>query len=284
MLIGVVSGLSAAAAILLCVVLNAFDGFLWLLLMPVGFVVTFAVCAGLWFVMMLIMAKCVKMDKPQEIDDPFYRLVVNLTVEALVPVLQVHIKTEGLELVPKSGRFLLVCNHLHDTDPVVLLWAMRKSQLAFISKREVDEKFLVGPFLRKILGQPINRENDKEALKTILNCIRLIKEDKASIGVFPEGYVSKEHKLHPFRSGVFKIAQKAKVPIVVCTIRNTYHIYKNIPKLKPTDVELHILGVIPAEELEGVTAVDVGNRVYHMMAEDLGPDLVLQQTEETENA
>ncbi len=283
MLIGIFSGLSAAAAILLCVVLNAFDGFLWLLLMPAGFVGGFAVLAGLWFLMMLIMAQCVKMDKPQEKDSPFYRLVVDLTVEALVPVLQVHIKTEGLERVPKHGRFLLVCNHLHDTDPVVLLWAMRKSQLAFISKREVDEKFLVGPFLHKILGQPINRENDREALKTILNCIRLIKEDRASIGVFPEGYVSKEHKLHPFRSGVFKIAQKAKVPVVVCTIRNTHHIYKNIPKLKPTDVELHVVGVIGAEELEGVTAVEVGHRVYEMMAEDLGPELVLPQTGETEN-
>ena len=90
-------------------------------------------------------------------------------------------------------------------------------------------------------------------------------------------------KLHPFRSGVFKIAQKAKVPIVVCTIQNTNKVFANIKKLKPTDVHLHLLGVIPAEELVGVSAVDIGNRVHAMMAEDLGPDLVLQEISDEEN-
>ena len=102
-----------------------------------------------------------------------------------------------------SGRFLLVCNHLHEIDPAVLLRAFPKSQLAFISKREVSNMFLVGKFLHKMLGQPINRENDREALKTILNCIRLLDEDKASVAVFPEGGIRGGHVLHPLRHGVF---------------------------------------------------------------------------------
>ena len=281
MLIGLFSGVSAMVGVLVCVLSGAFGGFGWLWVLPVCFAGCFLVLAALWFVMMLIMAKRVDMDKPQESDSPFYRWVIKHTIDALVPVLQIHIRTQGLEQIPKDGRFLLVCNHLHDTDPVILLWAFRKSGLAFISKREVDRMFLVGPFLHKILGQAINRENDREALKTILNCIRLIKEDKASVAVFPEGYVSKEHKLHHFRSGVFKIAQKAKVPVVVCTLRDTHHIYANLPKLKPCYVELHLVGVIPAEELESVTAVEVGNRAYEMMANDLGPDLVLPLEENT---
>ena len=280
MLIGLFSGLSAAMGVLVCASTGAFDGFRWLWLLPACFFGSFLVLAALWFAMMLVMAKCVDLEKTQESDNRFYRAVITLTIEALVPILQVRIRTEGLEQIPKKGRFLLVCNHLHDTDPVVLLTAFGKCGLAFISKREVDEMFLVGPFLHKILGQAINRENDREALKTILNCIRLIKEDKASVAVFPEGYVSKEHQLHPFRSGVFKIAQKAKVPVVVCTLRNTHHIYANLFK-RPTDVELRLVGVIPAEELEGVTAVEVGHRAYEMMAKDLGPDLVLPLEENT---
>lgn len=281
MLIGIVSGISATVGILTCDATGAFYGFGWLWLLPLCFVLSFAVLAGIWFLILLIMAKAVDMEKPQEKDDSFYRYILRLTIDALVTVLQITIHTEGVENIPRDGRFLLVCNHLHDTDPVVLMWAFRNSQLAFISKREVNDMFLVGPFLHKILGQPINRENDKEALKTILNCIRIIKEDKASIAVFPEGYVSKEHRLHPFRSGVFKIAQKAEVPIVVCTLRNTHYIYKNMPKLKPTEVHLHLVGVIPAEEIKGVTAVEVGHHAYEMMAADLGPDLVLPpETEE----
>ena len=103
-------------------------------------------------------------------------------------------------------------------------------------------------------------------------------EDKASIAVFPEGYIHGDNLLHPFRSGVFKIAQKANVPIVVCTMQNTQKVKKNMPHLKPTDVHLHLVGILSPEDCQSMTTVDIGNRVHQMMAEDLGPDLVLQET------
>ena len=81
-----------------------------------------------------------------------------------------------------------------------------------------------------------------------------------------------------FRSGVVKIAQKTKVPIVVCTVQNTPMVKKNMGKLKPTNIHLHIVGVIQPEAYENLTTVDIADRVHGMMAEDLGPDLVLKET------
>ena len=98
-----------------------------------------------------------------------------------------------------------------------------------------------------------------------------------SVAVFPEGYTSKDGLLHPFRSGVFKIAQKTKVPIVVCTVRNTNKVFRNIKHLKSTDVHLHLVGVLQPEQLEEMTTVEVASLVHQMMAEDLGPALVLQE-------
>ena len=172
---------------------------------------------------------------------------------------------------------MLVCNHLNDIDPVVLMTVFRKSQLAFISKRENDEKFLIGPFLHKILCQPINRENDREALKTILKCVELLKEDKVSVGVFPEGYVSLDYLLHPFRAGVFKIAQKANVPVVVCTLQNTQKVVPSVKKLKPAEVQVHLLDVIPAEDVKAVSTIQLAERIHTMMAQDLGPENVLHE-------
>jgi 1-acyl-sn-glycerol-3-phosphate acyltransferase len=150
-------------------------------------------------------------------------------------------------------------------DPLTLLMYFSKYQLAFISKRENASMFIVGKLMHKLMCQMINRENDREALKTILTCIRLIKEDEVSIGVFPEGYTSMDGLLHPFRSGVFKIAQKANVPIVVCTLRDTQYALKNAMKLKRSVVELRLLDVIPAEDLKGRTAVDIGS-IYLLRA------------------
>ena len=36
---------------------------------------------------------------------------------------------------------------------------------------------------------------------------------------------------------------------------------------------------LPAEDLKGRTAVDIGDQVHKMMADDLGPDLVLKTEE-----
>ncbi len=276
MLIGIFTVLSVAIALGLCFFTGSFATLHFLWVLPLSFLVSLVLFALGTFAFLLIACKLVDLEKPQEEDDPFYRSMAYAIIDAVSTLAQMHVHTEGLELTPKDGRFLLVCNHINDIDPAVLLKFFKKSQLAFISKRENRTKFIIGPVMHKIMCQPINRENDREALKTILNCIRLIKEDKVSIGVFPEGYTSLDGLLHPFRSGVFKIAQKAGVPIVVCTLQNTQYVLKNALKLKPTTVELHLVGVIGAEELKGRTAVDIGEQVHKMMADDLGPDKVLQ--------
>lgn len=270
--------LSAIGAVALCLITEAFAGLSWLWLLPAGFVGSFLALLVLLFALVLIMTALVDMEKPETKDSGFYRAVIHGIISLGIPLLLVRLHEEGLEKkIP--GKCLVVCNHLHELDPVFLLRAFKEKRLAFISKREVTDMFIVGKFLHKIRGQFINRENDREALKTILNCIRIIKEDDASVAVFPEGYCSNDKKLHPLRSGVFKIALKTKAPIVVCTLQNTHLILKNAMKLKPTDVHMHLVGVIPAEELESLTAVEVGNRVHKMMADDLGPDLVLQVEE-----
>ena len=276
MLFGAFLGISCLVALLICWGTGAFVTLGWLWLLPVSFVGSFLVLLIAFFVMVVIMSVLVDMEKSYETDAPFYRWTIHQAAKILIPLLRIRIHNQGLEKAPKDGRFLLVSNHLYDIDPVVLMLAFPKSTLAFISKRENDEKFIIGPFLRKIMCQPINRENDREALKTILKCIDLIKKDRTSVGVFPEGYVSPDRRLHSFRHGVFKIALRAKVPVVVCTLRNTYKVIENAKKGKPTDVEMHLVDVIPAEKLQDMTTVELGNMVYDLMARDLGPDLVQQ--------
>ena len=272
MLIAVVSLLSILLSALWCGNRGAFQSFAWLWQLPAGFVGAFLIQAALIFLIVWILSKTIDLEKEQEEDSKFFRWLLGILSEAAHTILLMRVHTKGLENTPKDGRFMLVCNHLNDFDPIVLIHYFRHSQLAFISKRENADRFIVGTLMHRIMCQPINRENDREALKTILNCIRLLKEDKVSIGVFPEGYTSLDHKFHNFRPGVFKIAQKAKVPIVVCTVTNTFKVMGNLKKLKPTDIDLHLLAVIPPEELEGVTAVDISNRIHAIMAEDLGPE------------
>ena len=205
-------------------------------------------------------------------DSRFYRTLTDLYIELIISLAGIRFETKGLENRPEAGRFFLVSNHLHEIDPAILMHFFPKAQLAFIAKKEAAEMFLIGKLLPRILGQFLNRENDREALKTILKCIALLKADEASVGVFPEGGINQQRKFKQLKPGAFKIAQKAKVPIVVCTLQNTQHVVSNLLKLKRTTVTVHLLEVISPQWMEGKTTVEIADYVHSIMAADLGPE------------
>jgi 1-acyl-sn-glycerol-3-phosphate acyltransferase len=244
-----------------------------------GFVAAVAAFIGGWIAWLLVAAAllliaCVAVDKEkeQENDSKFYRWLLHLWVEFIITIGRVKVICQGAEKLPKDGRFLLVCNHQSDIDPALLMHCFPKGQLAFIGKKETKDMPLIGSMMHKLLCQFINRENDREALKTILKCIQIVKEDKASIGVFPEGYVSLDGKLRHFRGGVFKIAQKADVPVVVCTLRDAKNAMDRLLRLEASQVEVHLVEVISAEEAKSMTTVDLGERIYESMIADLGEE------------
>ena len=276
MLLGIITAVSALSAALICV--GPGNGSVWALL--AGFAGTFVLGLVVAFLFFFVMCKRVDTSVVQEHDSPFYRKMAEHYIRAIVKILRIKVHTQGMEQLPKEGRYLLVCNHLCIADPVMLLHCFYKSQLAFISKKENNDMFLIGQLMHKLLCQLINRENDREALKTILNCIQILKDDKASIAVFPEGYCSEDGLLHKLKPGVFKIAQKTNVPIVVCTLRGTSDVIPNMKKLKPSSVQMHLVGVVQPEEFAGKTTVDISERVFRMMADDLGPELVIPQEPE----
>ncbi len=271
MLIKSVALLSALAAVLVCALAGGFTGLGWLWMLPVSFAGAFVLSAVVLFLMAWIPSKFVDGDKEVENDNPYFRWMATWYAPAVFTLLRTKIQVTGLEKLPKEGRFMVVCNHIDNLDSGVLLAVMNKSQLAFIAKKETRDMFLIGPLMSKILCQFLDRENDRAALKTILRCIEILKEDKASIAGFPEGGVIEDGKaLHHFRNGIFKIAQRTGVPIVVCTIRGTTTILDNFLHGRKSAVDLRLLDVIPAEETRGVRTDIIGRRVYNIMAPDLG--------------
>ena len=206
-------------------------------------------------------------------DNPYFRTIVRLYAPAVFSLLLTKIKVTGLEKVPTDRRFMLVCNHIADLDSGVMLQAFRNYQLGFLAKKETRNMPIIGRIMGHIGCQFLDRENDRNALKVIINAIRLIKDDQVSIMAFPEGAIIEDgKKLHHFRSGVFKVAMKPQVPVVVCTIRGTPDILPNIRRLKPSKVDLRVLDVVTPEQYAGMRTPELADKVYHIMRADLGPE------------
>ena len=277
MLLNFIYLFSALASAGLCGLTGSFGTGRWMWLLPLGFVGSFLLCMLVCFLIVAYQTWRTDVSKEPEQDDPLIRGIVRYYAPAVYRLLGCKIETVGAEKLPKDGRFLLVSNHLCDLDPGFFLQTFCDAQLAFIAKKEVMDMPIVGILMRRLLCQFVNRENDREALKTILKCISILKEDLSNIAVFPEGRKSTDQfLLHHFRPGVFKIAQKANVPIVVCTLNGSQNILPNAKRLRRTRIQLHLLEVIPAEELKGVTTVDIAARVHAIMAADLGAEFVAE--------
>ena len=212
---------------------------------PVFFAGSFLALVLLFLLVVLI--SCLFVDPKKLLEKPsgYFRFLLNEFCRLALALGGVHVNVTGLEKVPRDSRFLLVSNHRFAFDPLVFYSSMPWADLAFLSKKENFSIFVVAQIMREVLCLPLDRENDREALKAILKAIQFLKEDKCSIVVFPEGGTSKSGLLQPFRNGAFKIAQKAGVPIVVCALTNTKAILKNMFRRK-TDVYLDVLDVVPA--------------------------------------
>ncbi len=235
-------------------------------LVPVVLVVSFVALIILHIAVLAISILFVNLNRPAR-DTNFFRALIKGFLQMAFPILRVKAHITGIEKIPDGEPFLLVSNHIHDLDPAIIYYAVPDSRLAFIAKREVRDLFpFVYKALHKLSGLPIDRENNREAAKTIINATKLIKEKTNSVAVFPEGYVSKSGELLPIRNGALKMATKSQSKIVVCTLWGTKDIPKNLFKRK-TDIYFDVLEVI--DTADNTHTSDLGEQIHTLMEDSL---------------
>lgn len=234
----------------------------------IGFFLSFILVHLGWFLLSFVF---VSLKSDQDKGAKYYRFVLKVTLPLIVSIARVKINLSGMspEDVPNDREMLFVCNHQHDFDPAIIWSVFPDSEIGFIGKKDIYEKMpLIAKIMHKLYGLPIDRENNREAAKTIIGAIKLLKDKKASVAIFPEGYTSKNCELLPFRNGAFKIALKANVPIVVCAINGT----RRIPKRmiwRGCEVDFKIIEVIYPEQFAGMDTSEIGDMIHPKMEKAL---------------
>ena len=197
------------------------------------------------------------------------RLYDYMAGSILITMTGIRPHLSGLEKIPLDRRFLLICNHRSGYDPMFMLGTLYKYNLGFVSKPSNIRIPVIGHMAVGAGGLTIDRENNREALKTINIASRYILDHICSICIFPEGTRSKTGDLGPFHAGSFKIAQKAKAPVVVACISGTEAVKKNFLR-GGTDVYLDILDVIPEEKVLSSKTVELAEYSRGLILEKLG--------------
>lgn len=199
-----------------------------------------------------------------DVHSRFCRGLLEFTTGWALFSLGVKIVVNGAEKLPEIGRFLMVANHVSNFDPLVMWYAFRGREIAFVSKPENFSIPGYGRLIRKCCFLAIDRSNARRAIRTIYRAANLLENDVVSIGVFPEGTRNREGGLLPFHNGVFQIAQRAGVPLIDVVVRNTQDISTRAP-WRTTRVVLDVLCVRSAEELSSVRSGELGEQIHAEM-------------------
>ncbi|MEA4115310.1 lysophospholipid acyltransferase family protein [Mycoplasma sp. 744] len=136
---------------------------------------------------------------------------------------------KGYENVPK-GQAILVANHKSNIDPILLLKALEKQTEetgvpikipTFLAKKELEKSKIATAAIKLTDSFFIDRQNFREAIKTLNNFGTFIKNNHTLGIIFPEGTRVKENNLGEFKSGAFKIAINQYLPIIPVAISDT---------------------------------------------------------------
>ncbi|MBR3056852.1 MAG: 1-acyl-sn-glycerol-3-phosphate acyltransferase [Clostridiales bacterium] len=241
---------------------------LWALYAVLGLLGALVAAIILYFLFVFFCSLFIDKKKEYNKDSKFFRFLMQTSTGIGMRIMRIHYDLVDLDKIPEGKQMLFVCNHRSNFDPLISWRLLRKHYPSFISKEENFKIPFYGRYITRSCFMSIDRENPRNAMKTIERASKLLEENEVSIAVYPEGTRSKGCELLPFHNGVFKIAQKANVPVVVLTIQGTERVARNYP-WKRTLVRLKCVGVIPADQVKGVKTSIVADQAREMMEKDL---------------
>ena len=226
------------------------------------FVVCYLLCFLFHLLVFAIGGYTIHEDRLPKTIHTFYRWYGFETLIVFMKSLGIRIHIHGMERMPERGTpFLMVGNHRSVFDPMVALAYFSDWNLAFVSKQENLKIPFVGRYIAAVGCLPLDRDNAKNAVKTIKQAAENIKSGYANYGIYPEGGENKTHEpLLPFRNGAFKIAKDAGCMIILVAVRNADHIFRRALLLKPIHIHVDVVDTISVEEVKQMKTNELADR------------------------
>ena len=135
--------------------------------------------------------------------------------EAQLKTLNITVKIENEDKLPKEGAYLVIINHRSIIDPPIVEVALADTEIfgPWISKKELYNSFFFGLFVRN--AGSILLDRDKNQMSSFFSAIKKAVKRGESIFIFPEGTRNKtKESLTTFKEGSRIIALKNRIPIL----------------------------------------------------------------------
>ncbi len=133
-----------------------------------------------------------------------------------------RVEIDGMEYIDPARPQIFAANHsgLHD---ILSLAAYLPVQFRWVAKKSLFNVPFMGWHMRRSGYIPIDRENPREAARSIIEAARMIQRGVNAIA-FPEGTRSRTGDIGQFRGGALALAIRAGVPLVPVTLEGSYRV------------------------------------------------------------
>ncbi|HYW57093.1 MAG TPA: MFS transporter [Polaromonas sp.] len=136
-------------------------------------------------------------------------------------------KVSGDDNIPTQGAAVLTCNHVSFVDPVLLMAASPRP-IYFVMDHRIFKMPVLGWLFRLAKAIPIApRAEDPVAYEAAFEAAAKVLRDGDLLAIFPEGGITKDGTLQPFKGGIMKILENAErdgltVPVVPMALTNLW--------------------------------------------------------------
>jgi len=179
--------------------------------------------------------------------------------------------------------YLVVSNHESFVD--ILLISHLPWEMKWLSKAELFRIPVLGWLMRLAGDIPVDRGNPRAAAEAMVRCKAILRDEKVSVIIFPEGTRSETDEMLPFKDGAFRLAIDAGVPILPLAVSGAATaLRKHDWRFGHSIAEGRVLQPV---ETEGLARADIGalrDRVWQMIAAERDQMRSTQRLAETASA
>jgi len=133
-----------------------------------------------------------------------------------------RVKHQGLEHIPAEGPAVIVCNHVSFVDPLIIAGAVRRPVRFVMDSRIYQTKGLHW-FFKAAQTVPIcPQHQDEETFNQAFVSIKQILDEGEVVCIFPEGKLTRDGAINPFKSGIERILEQSPVPVVPMALQGLW--------------------------------------------------------------
>lgn len=168
-----------------------------------------------------------------------------------------RLKTRGLEHIPDEGPAVVVCNHVSFMDALVIIGSCRRP-IRFVMDHQIFKIPVLSFVFRTAGAIPIApAREDPEILERAYDQVARYLEGGEVVGIFPEGRLTEDGEIGPFKTGIERIVQRTPAPVVPMALRGLWGSFfsrrhgpamRHFPRRFWSRIELMVGEPVPPEQ------------------------------------